>query len=133
MILNIEGLKNLIDAVVIGGKALTPKEQKQLLSDAYYVTVEYYIIKRNDNDAAYITSLKAQIKGLVIDGVSISDAARNALLTSIYAKALDYYNAGVAFNTYFRTGAGTEPIINPTPGTTSFLSVNYTGYYLNEG
>ena len=133
MILNIDGLKILIDEVIIGGKILTAKEQKQLLADAYFVTIEYYIIKRNDNEAAYINSLKAQIKGLVIQGVAITDADRNSLLNSMYAKAQEYYLAGVAFNLYFRTGTGPEPIINPTPGTTSFLSVNYTGYYLIEG
>ena len=132
MIINIVGLKNLIDEVIIGGKVLTPKEQKELLSNAYYLTVEYYIMKRNDNQAAYIASLKAQIKGLVIDGVSISDLDRNALLTSMYAKALEYTDAVTAFNLYFRAGYGPEPIIKPTPGTTSFLDVNFTGYYLVE-
>ena len=74
-----------------------------------------------------------KFKGLYYSGVSITDTDRNTLLTSIYAKALDYYGSGVALNRFVRTGVGTAPILDPTPGTTSYLIVNYTGYYLIEG
>ena len=87
-------------------------------------------MKHKNNDAAYLTALKAQIKGLYYGGVSITDTDRNTLLSSMYTKALSYHNIVVAINRKANQCEGYPNI--DMDYSVSYLTVNYDGYYLND-
>jgi hypothetical protein len=128
-------LKFQIDEVVINGKVLTPSEQIKLFSDLFYTTINYYLMKRLDNDATYIAGLRTQLKDLVFNGTFISDIDRNALLNNTYAKALGYYNEVVTSNRSIRTtGGGTagSAVSSTLPKDSANFVVDFTGYLLNE-
>lgn len=143
MALDITSLKKQIDEVVIDGKVLSDKEQKNFLSEAYYTIVTYYLLSRANNEALYFANLKAQLKEIVFNNGTITNPDRDTLLNEIYIKCISYYNTVVELNRAPRLIGG--PFIG-TPGVASTnvgklsegskfstaFSISFNGYFLNE-